>query len=88
MKCIACSGDELEDGFMPDVGTAQTWVAPWVPGTPSTKKSLWERIRSGGGVSLEGTEAKVVEAKRCKACGHLMLFANRAPEAGESLASS
>lgn len=85
MKCAACGGADLEDGFLPDVGTAQTWVALWAPGMPSTKKSFWERVRSGGGVSLAESEVKVVEAKRCKGCGFLALFANRPPEDGESI---
>lgn len=85
MKCTACGG-ALEDGFIPDTGTAQTWVALWVPGAPSTVKGFWERLRSGGGVSLEGADAKAIDAKRCTACGHLELYATRAPEPGSSLA--
>lgn len=40
----------------------------------------------GGGVSLDGVEAKAIDAKRCKECGHLELFATRAPEPGTTLA--
>jgi hypothetical protein len=85
MKCTACGG-ALEDGFLPDVGTAQTWVAVWIAGSPSTAKSTWERIRSGGGVKLEDVDAKVIDARRCTACGHLELFATRSPEPGSTLA--
>lgn len=85
MKCTACGG-ALEEGFIPDTGTAQTWVALWVAGTPSTKKGFWERVRSGGGVSLEGQDVKAIEARRCVSCGHLELFATRPPEPGASLA--
>lgn len=86
MKCTVCGGADLESGFLPDVGTAQTWVALWVAGEPSTKKGFWERVRSGGGVSMEEVDARAIEAKRCKGCGHLELFANRRPAEGESLA--
>ncbi len=85
MKCTSCGG-ALEEGFIPDTGTAQTWVALWVAGSPSTKKGFWERVRSGGGVSLEGQDVKAIEARRCVRCGHLELFATRPPEPGTSLA--
>lgn len=85
MKCTACGG-ALEDGFIPDTGHAQTWVALWVSGAPSTKMGFWERVRTGGGVSLEGQNVKAIEARRCVDCGHLELFAIRPPEPGESLA--
>jgi hypothetical protein len=85
MKCTACGG-ALEDGFIPDTGTAQTWVAIWVAGSPTTNKSFWERVRSGGGVSLEGVEAKAIDARRCTGCGHVELYATRAPEPGTTLA--
>lgn len=85
MKCTACGG-QLEDGFIPDVGHAQTFVAIWIAGAPTTDKGFWDRIRTGAGVSLDGVEAKTIDAKRCKACGHLELFANRAPAAGTTLA--
>ncbi len=86
MKCTACGGSELEDGFLPDVGVAQTWVAVWVPGAPAVKTSVWERMRTGGGVRLEDVGAKAIEAKRCTACGHLELYATRAPAPGSTLA--
>jgi hypothetical protein len=85
LKCTACGG-ALEVGFIPDTGTAQTWVAVWVGGTPSSKKGFWERLRSGGGVSMEGADVKAIEARRCTACGHLDLFATKPPEPGSSLA--
>ena len=84
MKCTACGG-ALEDGFIPDVGTAQTWVACWVAGAPTTDKGVWERFRTGGGVSMEGVEAKAIEARRCVECGHLELFATRPPTKGTTL---
>jgi hypothetical protein len=86
MKCSACGGERFEEGFVPDVGTAQTWVALWVAGKPSAEKSFWERVRTGGGIHMEGVDAKVIEAQRCAGCGHLELFATRAPIKGESLA--
>jgi hypothetical protein len=85
MKCTACGG-ALEDGFVPDTGTAQTWVAVWVAGTPTTNQGFLERLRTGGGVSMSGVEAKAIDAKRCVACGHLELFATRTPEPGSTLA--
>lgn len=85
MKCTACGG-ALEDGFIPDVGTAQTWVACWIAGTPTTNQGFWERFRTGGGVRMEGVEAKAIEARRCVACGHLELFATKPPEKGSTLA--
>lgn len=85
-KCTACGLWGLEPGFLPDVGAAQTWIAVWVPGQPSSAKSVWERMRSGGGVNLDGVGAKAVEAYRCPECGHLQLYATRSPGEGESLA--
>ena len=85
MKCTACDG-ELVEGFIPDTGNAQTWVGVWVAGAPTTQKGIWERMRTGGGVSLEGVEAKVIDARRCVSCGHLELYATRAPEPGSTLA--
>lgn len=85
MKCMACGG-ALEDGFLPDTGTAQTWVAVWIAGAPSANKGFWERLRSGGGVSLDGVDAKAIDAHRCVSCGHLELYATRTPEPGSTLA--
>ena len=85
MKCTACGG-ALEDGFIPDTGTAQTWVAVWIAGSPSRSQGIWERIRTGGGVSLEGVQAKAIDARRCAGCGHLELYATRDPEPGSTLA--
>lgn len=85
MKCTSCGG-ELEEGFIPDTGTAQTWVAVWVAGAPSTKKGFFERVRTGGGISVENHDVKAIEARRCVSCGHLELFATRPPEPGSSLA--
>lgn len=84
-KCIACQG-ELEDGFLPDIGAAQTWVAIWVAGTPDTEASFIDRLRTGGGVKLDGVNAKAIDAKRCKSCGRLELFATRDPDKGTTLA--
>ena len=85
MKCTACAG-ELEDGFLPDIGYAQTWAAVWIAGAPSTDSSFWDRLRTGGGVLLDGLGAKAIDAKRCTACGHLELYATRTPEPGTTLA--
>ena len=86
MKCTAWGGSP-EEGFIPDTGTAQTWVAVWMAGSPSTRKGFWERVRTGGGVSLEGADVKASEARRCTACGHIELYATRPPEPGTTLAS-
>ncbi len=72
----------MEDGFLPDVGYAQTWVALWMAGPPSTDLSFWQRFKTGGGVNLDGVEAKAIEAKRCVACGHSEIDACGAPEDG------
>jgi hypothetical protein len=85
MKCTACGG-ALEDGFIPDIGHAVTWVAVWIAGEPSIDKGFWERLRSGAGVSLDDVDAKAIVAKRCRECGHLELYANHKPEQGMSLA--
>jgi len=37
-------------------------------------------------VSLDGTNAKAIEAHRCSACGHLELYATHAPDPGSTLA--
>lgn len=84
MKCTVCGG-ALEDGFLPDVGTAQTWAAVWVAGEPSMQSSFWQKLRTGGGVNLDGVEARAIDARRCTECGHLELFANRPPEPGTTL---
>lgn len=72
-------------GFIPDAGTAQTWAAVWVSGKPSTEGGFWQRVRTGGGVMLDGVDAWAIDARRCKACGRLELFAERRPEAGTTL---
>ncbi len=85
MKCTACGG-ALEDGFVPDTGTAQTWVAVWIAGAPIANEGFLKRLRTGGGVDMTGTNAKVIDAKRCTACGHLELYATRAPDPSTTLA--
>lgn len=85
MECTACGG-ALEEGFIPDTGTAQTWVAVWVKGPPAMNTGFLKRLRTGGGVDLTDVEAKVIEARRCTGCGRLELFATRAPDPGTSLA--
>lgn len=82
MRCSACQG-ELEPGFLPDFGTAATWVAIWVSGEPGMRKSVWERLRTGAGVGVDQAEdVKMVDAHRCKSCGHLELYATRTPDEG------
>lgn len=75
MKC-SCGG-ETTSGFIPDFGTLATWAAIWVPGTPDTNKPALERLRTGGGVSVDGQSALMVEAQRCNTCGLLQLFARQ-----------
>ncbi|MFN7971074.1 MAG: hypothetical protein U0166_01780 [Acidobacteriota bacterium] len=88
MNCTICKG-ELEPGFIPDFGTAATWVAIWIAGAPEGKKGVWERVRTGAsGVSVDQVDCKTIDAQRCKACGHLELFATRAPAPGTTLARS
>ena len=84
MKCTACGG-ALEEGFIPDAGHAQTWAAVWVAGAPSSKSTLMEVLRTGGGVSVTGVNAKAIDAHRCTACGHLELYATRAPDPKQTL---
>ena len=84
MKCSACGGP-LEDGFLPDVGNAQTWVAVWVAGEPNAESTFMKRLLTGGGVKMDGVNAKMIDAKRCKSCGHLELYATRDPAPGTTL---
>lgn len=85
MKCTACGG-ALEDGFIPDTGTAQTWVAVWVAGAPAMNEGFMKRLRTGGGVDMTGVDAKAIDAKRCTGCGRLELYATRKPTEGTTLA--
>jgi gluconate 5-dehydrogenase len=55
MKCTACGGP-LEDGFIPDIGHAQTWVSGWVAGTATTVKGMIER-RSGTIINVSSVQS-------------------------------
>jgi DNA-directed RNA polymerase subunit RPC12/RpoP len=85
MKCTACGG-ALEDGFIPDTGHAQTWVAVWLKGAPAANTGFFNRLRTGGGVDMTDVDAKAIDARRCTDCGHLELFATRSPDPGTTLA--
>lgn len=83
MKKCNCGGDMVL-GFIPDFGSLAAWATVWVPGSPSLKKSFLERMKSGGGVSVDGTEALALEAHRCDQCGQVQLFANSPAVVGTS----
>jgi len=83
MKKCNCGG-ELEQGFIPDFGSLAAWATVWVPGNPNLKKSFLERVKSGGGVSVDGSEALALEAHRCNQCGMVQLFANSPVVVGTS----
>lgn len=82
MKC-PCGG-EMQQGFIPDFGTAATWTAIWVPGQPDLRKSVRERIQTGAGVSVDRASALMLEAYRCEECGLIQLYARRQAPAGAS----
>lgn len=82
---MACTcGGTTEKGFIPDFGTFATWVLTWLPGEPSTTKGVVDRLKTGGGVSVEGKDVMMVEAERCQSCGKLELFARQSPPWGGS----
>lgn len=86
MECVRCKV-EMDPGFIPDFGTAATWIAVWVGGAPNAQKSTWERMKTGAGVGLGEAEAKAIEAHRCPKCCRLELFAIHAPELGSTPAA-
>ncbi len=86
MECLRCKVD-MEQGFVPDFGTAATWVAVWVQGTPEASKSVWEPIKTGSGIGLGEGQARVIDAHRCPTCGKPELYATRAPELGSTPAA-
>jgi hypothetical protein len=81
MNCTACSG-ELEDGFIPDAGHAQIWAAVWVAGTATANEGFMNRLRTGGGVNVSGVVARAIDARRCRDCGRLELYATRPVDEG------
>lgn len=81
--CIACE-EFLEMGFVPEQGVGGFFTSVWHPGHPDTQnKSFKEKLASPAGVRFEKDKVLVMEAWRCKGCGRVELFANRAPEKGE-----
>ena len=76
-----CGGD-MERGFIPDFGMLATWASVWIPGQPDTNKSWLERVKTGGGVSLESAQALALEAHRCADCGVVQLYALKPVPAG------
>jgi len=83
MKKCACGG-EMVQGFIPDFGQLAVWTSVWVAGKPDLKKSFFDRIKSGGGISLEDAEALTLEAHRCNDCGLVQLYANSPVVVGTS----
>ncbi len=86
MKKCSCGG-ELVQGFIPDFGSLAAWATIWVPGHPSLAKSFLERMKQGGGVSVDKDEALALEAHRCSQCGQVQLYANAPVMVGTSPAS-
>jgi hypothetical protein len=86
MQCGSCAV-EMEQGFVPDFGTAATWVAVWLAGVPEKSKSTREWLKTGGGVGLGEAEAKAIDAWRCPRCARLELYATRAAEVGSTPAA-
>ena len=69
--CAKCGGG-LEAGFIPDFNHGQSQSRPgaWVEGEP--KRSFWF------GTSLRGRQRHQITAFRCRSCGYLELYANKA----------
>lgn len=86
MKKCNCGG-EMVQGFIPDFGSLAAWATVWLPGNPNLKKSFLERVKSGGGVSVDSSEALALEAHRCDQCGMVQLYANSPVAVGTSPAS-
>jgi hypothetical protein len=78
---------EMEPGFVPDFGTAATWVAVWVSGTPETRKSLRETLKTGAGVGLGDADVKAIDAYRCPRCARIELYAAREAQVGTTPAA-
>lgn len=86
MRCEKCAV-EMVVGFVPDFGTAATWVAVWVSGAPEMTKSIRERLKTGGGVALGEADVKAIDAYRCPQCSRVELYATREAEAGSTPAA-
>jgi hypothetical protein len=65
--CGWCGENGLEAGFLEDSGQSARGFTRWVEGV--LERGLL------GGPRLMGRPRRVVSAQRCKACGHLELFA-------------
>lgn len=86
MKKCSCGG-EMVQGFIPDFGSLAAWATIWVPGNPNLAKSFLERMKQGGGVSVDKDEALALEAHRCSQCGQVQLYANSPVVVGTNPAS-
>jgi hypothetical protein len=86
MHCEKCAVD-MELGFVPDFGTAATWVAVWVSGAPETTKSIRERLKTGGGIGLGEADVKAIDAYRCPRCARVELYASREAQVGSTPAA-
>lgn len=67
--CPACGGESFEPGFVEDAGEASQGYARWIPGP--LQRGLF------GGAKKYGKARFAIEADRCSACHHLMLFARQ-----------
>jgi hypothetical protein len=65
--CTACGGEDLEPGFIEDMGEASQGYSRWIPGT--LERGIF------GGAKKFGKERWLLEAWRCARCQHLELFA-------------
>ncbi|KUO07880.1 hypothetical protein AQJ58_33545 [Streptomyces sp. DSM 15324] len=67
MRCTQCQGFELEPGFVEDAGDHSRGYARWIPGP--LQRGIF------GGAKRLGRPRFRTDAYRCRACGHLELFA-------------
>lgn len=65
--CPACGGEAFDPGFVEDAGESSAGYARWIPGALE--------LGIFGGAKKWGRSRYAIEAERCSACGHLMLFA-------------
>ncbi|MFF4586133.1 hypothetical protein [Streptomyces sp. NPDC001388] len=67
IRCSQCQGFDLEPGFVEDSGDHSRGYARWIPG------ALQRGIL--GNAKRFGRPRFQIDAHRCRACGHLELFA-------------
>ncbi|MEU1516476.1 hypothetical protein ABZ490_30780 [Streptomyces sp. NPDC005811] len=67
IRCSQCQGFELEPGFVEDSGEHSRGYARWIPGP--LQRGIF------GGAKRLGRPRFQIDAYRCRACGHLELFA-------------